>query len=751
MSSKEEDKNKQTGTPRTQRRNRKKERELSKQRAEAKSPNVGQLQPLGQSRLTVVSPELLYAEKSKGSNTSEPKEKGEEGKKEEEEGDTEEEENPNEDDNSNVPNMTAILAPFDLDLTHVLTIVCGFGNNSNPVKAVKEFGITSFEDFRSTDYDHKWKYQDSSNSAATVVGNNAQILSAIIAYARDLETQNDQEKDSPQNWTKENFGLWRRNDYSKWRNSGAAAAASSPSSTIVPVTGPSAVSTSSAGDDRTRLNDFNKTSKSEKDYELLKNEEYFYGWKPKFERKAQIHKYKRLLESTYPDTATYRSTLTVNSHDLELFEEQVNFLCIIFQYVLRTVKGKDLARLYPADPIKLWKSLLHHHKGSDASTEAAGKLLQRLYNIDISHFQSKSLFLQEYDTIIDYYNKTNTELMQASMKLQFLRLATIQDKDLYTLYTSYLAARRIAGSTATPNSTYVPDYAEFFEVIKQHAELLDSTNGHNSSPRRPARSPRGQSSKYRANIADSFHDLNVYDSFDSNVTEDYDESLQAFLSEQQYDDDEVDILQAYAAFQQRRAPKKGGVRIPRDVYGSLPVEFKRGWDSLTGEQQQKIAKDSFPKNEDRQQAASQVQVYQSQQFIPTEHIEAMYHVSQASLSYHDDSSYDIGTDNSDGESFDADDDDTSNQDLTVNAAKQLQRARGTANTNAKSRQRNRKLPPKSQLPGGSAIKMLANRASPVMRDGKLVGHLYTISYELKECMPWILASLSSRLLLILHS
>ena len=102
MSSKEEDKNKQTGTPRTQRWNRKKERELSKQRAEAKSPNVGQLQPLGQSRLTVVSPELLYAEKSKGSNTSEPKEKGEEGKKEEEEGDTEEEENPNGDDNSNL-------------------------------------------------------------------------------------------------------------------------------------------------------------------------------------------------------------------------------------------------------------------------------------------------------------------------------------------------------------------------------------------------------------------------------------------------------------------------------------------------------------------------------------------------------------------------------------------------------------------------------------------------------------------------
>ena len=149
--------------------------------------------------------------------------------------------------------------------------------------------------------------------------------------------------------------------------------------------------------------------------------------------------YKRLLESSYPNNQTHWLTLTQDSHDLELFEEQVNFLCIVFQYVLHTVKGRDLARLYPADPILLWKNMLYHHKGSDASTEAASKLLQRLSTIKISHFTSKSLLLQEYDAIMKYYNKTNTEAMQASMKLQFLWLATIQDKkDLYTLYTSII-------------------------------------------------------------------------------------------------------------------------------------------------------------------------------------------------------------------------------------------------------------------------------------------------------------------------
>ena len=127
----------------------------------------------------------------------------------------------------------------------------------------------------------------------------------------------------------------------------------------------------------------------------------------------------------------------------------------------------------------------------------------------------------------------------------------------------------------------------------------------------------------------------------------------------------------------------------------------------------------FQKNDDNQRGpSSQVQVYQTQ-YIPTEDIAAMYSASQASLSYHDDNSYDIGTDNSYGESFDADD--ASTQELTVNAVKQLQRARGTANTNARSKS-NQKLPPKSSLPGGSAIKMLANKASPVVKEGKVVGH-----------------------------
>ena len=114
----------------------------------------------------------------------------------------------------------------------------------------------------------------------------------------------------------------------------------------------------------------------------------------------------------------------------------------------------------------------------------------------------------------------------------FLRNATVQDTNLVTMYTAYLSAKRVAGGVMQPN--YTPDYAEFFSIIKHHAELLDSTNAlqRSNSSRQKRSQSRGRSPNYRANIADSFHDLNVSDLFDSNANETYDESLQAFLAEQ---------------------------------------------------------------------------------------------------------------------------------------------------------------------------------------------------------------------------
>ena len=63
--------------------------------------------------------------------------------------------------------------------------------------------------------------------------------------------------------------------------------------------------------------------------------------------------------------------------------------------------------------------------------DAAMKLLQRLFQLDSSKFNSRLQFLAEYNTIIEYYNQTNTAIMSDKMKQYFLKLGVVQDKELY--------------------------------------------------------------------------------------------------------------------------------------------------------------------------------------------------------------------------------------------------------------------------------------------------------------------------------
>ena len=54
--------------------------------------------------------------------------------------------------------------------------------------------------------------------------------------------------------------------------------------------------------DRFPLQDYRKITKSTKDYNLLKLEEYLYEWTEKFEEQASLHKLDCLLNFTHDDT-----------------------------------------------------------------------------------------------------------------------------------------------------------------------------------------------------------------------------------------------------------------------------------------------------------------------------------------------------------------------------------------------------------------------------------------------------------------
>ena len=291
-----------TSTPRqrNRRRQNREQRAQSELLAARGSPPTVRLEPLGGSSL--VSPYPQHARRdistrSQGDGISDHKETEEEEapgdgveetkKEEEEEGQVSDEntnnktEDNSDDDQSHTSTQSSLsaihtmsaltaLVPFDLNLTHILTVTCQFQNNSTSIQAVQEYGITTFDEFRTMDYDHKWEYTVN-NATQTINGLNAITLAAVIAWSRDLEAKNDANKELPQNWTNDDFMLWRRNEYIIWKKLGAAALVSSVTPNTTTTTG-----STSTKDDRTRLNDFNKASKAEKDYEVLKNEEYFY-------------------------------------------------------------------------------------------------------------------------------------------------------------------------------------------------------------------------------------------------------------------------------------------------------------------------------------------------------------------------------------------------------------------------------------------------------------------------------------------
>ena len=147
---------------------------------------------------------------------------------------------------------------------------------------------------------------------------------------------NESDAETPASWSLLSFDTWRVSTYTKWvlQQQQLAAAA-----IALPTTAGTMTATQLAAD-RFPLQDYRKISKSAKDYNLLKHEEYFCGWMEKFEEQAALHKMDSLINSKFDNTEDHRQTLKAGSNELVLFEEQALFLSAVFRHILKTVKGK---------------------------------------------------------------------------------------------------------------------------------------------------------------------------------------------------------------------------------------------------------------------------------------------------------------------------------------------------------------------------------------------------------------------------
>jgi hypothetical protein len=237
-------KDRETSTPRQRNRRRqdREQRAESQIRAALGSPSTARLEPLGGSSFVSPYPEHARRDistRSQGDGISDHKETEEEEapgegveetKKEEEENEEEEKEEEEEEegqvsdgntnnktednsdnDQSHNSTQSSTMAgnpalPFDPGLTHIVTNVYNFQNPSTPIQSITEYGITTFDELRSMDYDHKWEYKIN-NAKEILTGIATETLSIVIAWARDLESKNHADKDDSTKWKREDLLL----------------------------------------------------------------------------------------------------------------------------------------------------------------------------------------------------------------------------------------------------------------------------------------------------------------------------------------------------------------------------------------------------------------------------------------------------------------------------------------------------------------------------------------------------------------
>ena len=179
-------------------------------------------------------------------------------------------------------------------------------------------------------------------------------------------------------------------------------------------------------------------TKNVTDYTVLRDEETWYTFKIDLERLSKNHIFHRLITSTHETKNDFEATLVADSLAAELFERQCNFLSLVFKNVLHKVKGRDIQRENEDDPIVVWYQLTQHHKGSDASLEAAGNLIIKLFQLNPNKFRSMCKFLTLYEAIIINYDNTIEDPMPNSMKLIFLKLCIRHCLQLYIAYNNWI-------------------------------------------------------------------------------------------------------------------------------------------------------------------------------------------------------------------------------------------------------------------------------------------------------------------------
>ena len=104
----------------------------------------------------------------------------------------------------------------------------------------------------------------------------------------------------------------------------------------------------------------------------------------------------------------------------------------VLDRVLLSPYGLRLVRKFKEHPRNLWEEHKIHQTSSSSSQRITIILSGKLFNMKISDAKSRTYFVEEFDTILEKFDKILADKMTPSQKIGLLKQAAYTDKTTIT-------------------------------------------------------------------------------------------------------------------------------------------------------------------------------------------------------------------------------------------------------------------------------------------------------------------------------
>jgi hypothetical protein len=507
--------------------------------------------------------------------------------------------------------------------------------------AIAEYGVTTFEDFKSIVINDIDIVNFKVNSSVPIKKFEALEIRKAVVYALHREDLQDTDWNDPSQWDIAVYGPWSRHGVFRYINLHAATLGGAP--LAVPPIGTTgapyvALTPQEKKDDAALVSWYRKSREASK-YPIIKDDAYYQDFELQMKRQLLEDRLSRVIDPNFSLSACRPGS------DLELAKLQLNFFEQILTAVLQNAEGKGLITTHPEDSLYVWQQHEIHQRGSDSAQISSTAIMTKLMDLRMSNSPTRHAFMILFQDTCNRYDTLSGLALTNDLKKTLLQKAISHDTALTNSWNTVNEVRRaVGGSSAT-----TPSYNDFYTFLLTQSKTHDL-----SIPLKRSTRHANQS------IIDTLdHGDNDNDNDDDSIINDFIANMS--VQDQPMTEEVVNALQVFSTFQRRRngpaRQRDPDSEIPQPLYGEVSRELRTAWSREDNKIKKRIlqCKQQVPKKDAKKNSELGVYMMDSEGYASDSDASAYY---DSTYAYDND-----GTDHGAAETSD-----NKSTDLTVNAA-----------------------------------------------------------------------------------